>query len=160
MKFFGSKNTEAREKRASGKFSNKRAVAATAAALLFVIGAVVYFSRPQVFLGIFADDSGLAMVREGSADGIQKDAARKKELHVLVNDALGVTNPAYAQNEGDRMISAMIFEPLMRMGGDGHFNSVLAKSVSMSEDGTSCQITLENKIRFSDGTEMTALFKH
>ncbi|RHV86599.1 hypothetical protein DXA97_12420 [Clostridium sp. OF09-36] len=156
MKFFGSKNTEAREKRASGKFSNKRAVAATAAALLLVIGAVVYFSRPQVFLGIFADDSGLAMVREGSADGIQKDAARKKELHVLVNDALGVTNPAYAQNEGDRMISAMIFEPLMRMGGDGHFNSVLAKSVSMSEDGTSCQITLENKIRFSDGTEMTA----
>ena len=156
MKFFGSKNTEAREKRASGKFSNKRAVAATAAALLFVIGAVVYFSRPQVFLGIFADDSGLAMVREGSADGIQKDAARKKELHVLVNDALGITNPAYAQNEGDRMISAMIFEPLMRMGGDGHFNSVLAKSVSMSEDGTSCQITLENKIRFSDGTEMTA----
>ena len=64
MKFFGSKNTEARETRASGKFSNKRAVAATAAALLFVIGAVVYFSRPQVFLGIFADDSGLAMVRE------------------------------------------------------------------------------------------------
>ena len=86
MKFFGSKNTEAREKRASGKFGNKRVVAAAAAALLLIIGAVVYFSRPQVFLGIFADDSGLAMVREGSADGIQKDAARKKELHVLVND--------------------------------------------------------------------------
>ena len=156
MKFFGSKNTEAREKRASGKFGNKRVVAAAAAALLLIIGAVVYFSRPQVFLGIFADDSGLAMVREGSADGIQKDAARKKEQHVLVNDALGVTNPAYAESEADRMISAMIFEPLMRMEGDGHFTGVLAKSVSMSEDGTSCQIALNKKIKFSDGTELTA----
>lgn len=156
MKFFGSKNTEAREMRASGKFGNKRVVAAAAAALLLIIGAVVYFSRPQVFLGIFADDSGLAMVREGSVDGIQKDAARKKELHVLVNDALGVTNPAYAESEADRMISAMIFEPLMRMEGDGHFTGVLAKSVSMSEDGTSCQITLNKKIKFSDGTELTA----
>ena len=34
MKFFGSKNTEAREMRASGKFGNKRVVAAAAAALL------------------------------------------------------------------------------------------------------------------------------
>ena len=144
MKFFRSK-----------KF-NKRAVAATAAALLLVIGAVIYFSRPQVFLGIFADESGLAMVREGSADGIEKDSARKKELHVLVNDAIGVTNPAYAESEADRMISAMIFEPLMRMEGDGHFTGILAKSVSMSEDGTSCEITLNDKIRFSDGTALTA----
>lgn len=155
MKFFRSKNTEAREKRASGKF-NKRAVAATAAALLLVIGAVIYFSRPQIFLGIFADESGLAMVREGSADGIEKNADRKKELHVLVNDALGVTNPAYAESEADRMISSMIFEPLMRMEGNGHFTGVLAKSVAMSEDGTSCEITLDKNIKFSDGTEMTA----
>lgn len=44
----------------------------------------------------------------------------------------------------------------MRMEGDGHFTGVLAKSVSMSEDGTSCQITLNKKIKFSDGTELTA----
>lgn len=78
MKFFGSKNTEAREKRASGKFVTKGAVAATAAALFLVIGAVVYFSRPQVFLGIFADDSGLAMVRREARMAFRKTRPVKR----------------------------------------------------------------------------------
>lgn len=172
MRFFGSKKSKPRDARVSdrqkvfnpnpqkkrvfGNLTNKRAAAVGAAALLLFIGAILYVSRPQVFLGIFADDSGLAMVREGNAAGITKDADRKKELHVLVNDALGVTNPAYAESESDRMISSMIFEPLMRLEGDGHFTGVLAKNVTMSEDGTSCQITLNKKIHFSDGTDLTA----
>lgn len=136
--------------------SNKARAAAIAAAALLLIGAAVVINRPQVFLGIIRDDSGLASVKEGDASIIKKDEERAKVLYVGVTDALGVTNPAYSLNQTDAMISSLIFEPLMRQDAQGVFQKELAKSIDMEADGTACRITLQKNMKFSDGTPLTA----
>ena len=70
-----------------------RGAAVTAAALLLLIGVFLAGKKTPVFHGVFADDSGLAMVREGNAGSIRKDAERKHTLYVAVADMQGVTNP-------------------------------------------------------------------
>lgn len=133
-----------------------RGAAVTAAALLLLIGVFFAGNKTRVFQGVFADDSGLAMVREGDAGSIQKDAERKHTLYVAVADMQGVTNPVYAASEADKMISSLIFEPLMRRDGDGVWQKELADHFQMETDGSRCSITLKKKIKFSDGTPVTA----
>ena len=98
----------------------KPAAAACAAAAVFIIAAILLFTgRDRVFFGIFKDQSGLAMVREGNAEGISKEGERRETLRVYSNDATGMTNPAYAASSGDVAAASIVFEPLMRRGGDG-----------------------------------------
>lgn len=138
------------------KSSKRRAAAAAAALLLIGTGVLLTLNRQQVFIGVLKDDSGLAMVREGKTDEIQKEKSRRETLYVAVTDAQGVVNPAYVSGDGDQLISSVIFESLMRRDADGGLTEVLAKGCSFSEDGTECQIQLKPGVKFSDGTELTA----
>lgn len=130
--------------------------AVTAAALLLLIGVFLAGNKTPVFHGVFADDSGLAMVREGNAGSIRKDAERKHTLYVAAADMQGITNPVYAASEADKMISSLIFEPFMRRDGEGVWQKELADHFQMETDGSRCSITLKKKIRFSDGSPVTA----
>lgn len=137
----------------------KRPIAAAilaAAAALAVILAVLFAGNGRVFSGIFKDDSGLAMVREGDPKVLHKKGDRQGTLRVYAGDVTGVINPAYAAAEGDRIVSSVIFEPLMCLGADGRLTPVLAKRFAMSEDGSTCTIQLRKNVRFSDGTGLTA----
>lgn len=133
-----------------------RGAAVTAAALLLLIGGFLAAKQGRVFHGIFSDESGLAMVREGDAGAVKKEAERKHTLYVGVSDSQGVTNPAYASNEGDQMVASLLFEPFMRLDAKGQWQKVLADQFHMEADGSKCEITLKKKILFSDGTPVTA----
>lgn len=135
----------------------KKGRAAAIAAVLLILGiiALVLYRQP-IFLGVFSDDSGLAMVREGNTKEIKKEGSRKNTLNIAVTDAVGVTNPAYASSEADQMISSLIFEGFMEQNGQGVYEKELAKSFTMAEDGMSCQIELKPDMKFSDGSTVTA----
>lgn len=133
-----------------------RGAAVIAAALLLLLGVFLVLNQTRVFHGVFADDSGLAMVREGDKETLTKDADRKHTLYVGVADMQGVTNPVYASSEADKMIASLIFEPLMQQDGEGVWQKVLATRFQMETDGSKCSITLRKKVQFSDGTPLTA----
>lgn len=141
----------------SAAIFKKPAAALSAAAAVAAVAAILLFAgRSQVFSGIFKDQSGLAMVREGKAEAVKKEGARRETLRVYTNDATGMTNPAYAVSFGDAAVSSAIFEPLMRRDKDGSLVPVLAKKVQVSGDGTTYTIQLKKGLGFSDGTPVTA----
>lgn len=154
------KKREVRARMTAAKAAIRRRPAAAAilaaAAVLATILAVLFAGDGRVFSGIFKDDSGLAMVREGDPSVLHKKGDRRRTLRVYAGDVTGVTNPAYAAAEGDRIVSSIIFEPLMKKGADGRLEPVLAKHFTVSEDGTTYKIQLRKNVRFSDGTALTA----
>ncbi|EEG52770.1 ABC transporter substrate-binding protein [Enterocloster asparagiformis] len=153
------KNNQIKERMAAFAAAvRKRPYAAAIAAAAVVLAALLFFvmGPPRIFSGIFRDQTGLAMVQEGKGSAVQKDEERRQVLRVYTNDATGVINPAYASSAGDRAVSAVIFEPLMRKSVDGKLEPVLARQVRMAEDGATCTIQLKKNIRFSDGQALTA----
>lgn len=153
------KNNQLKERMAAFAASvRKKPYAAAIAAAAVVLAAVLFFvmGPPRIFSGIFRDQTGLAMVQEGRESAVQKDEERRQVLRVYTNDATGVINPAYASSAGDRAVSAVIFEPLMRKNVDGKLEPVLARQVRMAEDGATCTIQLKKNVRFSDGQALTA----
>ena len=148
------KNNQLKERMAAFAASvRKKPYAAAIAAAAVVLAAVLFFvmGPPRIFSGIFRDQTGLAMVQEGRENAVQKDEERRQVLRVYTNDATGVINPAYASSAGDRAVSAVIFEPLMRKNVDGKLEPVLARQVRMAGDGATCTIQLKKNVRFSDG---------
>lgn len=153
------KNNQLKERMAAFAASvRKKPYAAAIAAAAVVLAAVLFFvmGPPRIFSGIFRDQTGLAMVQEGRESAVQKDEERRQVLRVYTNDATGVINPAYASSAGDRAVSAVIFEPLMRKNVDGKLEPVLARQVRMAGDGATCTIQLKKNVRFSDGQALTA----
>ena len=153
------KNNQLKERMAAFAASvRKKPYAAAIAAAAVVLAAVLFFvmGPPRIFSGIFRDQTGLAMVQEGRENAVQKDEERRQVLRVYTNDATGVINPAYASSAGDRAVSAVIFEPLMRKNVDGKLEPVLARQVRMAGDGATCTIQLKKNVRFSDGQALTA----
>lgn len=153
------KNNQLKERMAAFAASvRKKPYAAAIAAAAVVLAAVLFFvmGPPRIFSGIFRDQTGLAMVQEGRENAVQKDEERRQVLRVYTNDATGVINPAYASSAGDRAVSAVIFEPLMRKSVDGKLEPVLARQVRMAGDGATCTIQLKKNVRFSDGQALTA----
>lgn len=142
------KNNQLKERMAAFAASvRKKPYAAAIAAAAVVLAAVLFFvmGPPRIFSGIFRDQTGLAMVQEGRENAVQKDEERRQVLRVYTNDATGVINPAYASSAGDRAVSAVIFEPLMRKNVDGKLEPVLARQVRMAGDGATCTIQLKKK---------------
>ncbi len=135
----------------------KPCAAAFAAAAVVLAAALLCIMGPgRIFSGIFRDQTGLAMVQEGDKAAVNKDKDRGQVLRVYTNDAVGVTNPAYAASAGDKAACSVMFEPLMRRGADGRLEPVLARQALMEEDGSSCTIRLKKNVRFSDGAPLTA----
>ena len=121
------KNNQIKERMAAFAAAvRKKPYAAAIAAAAVVLAALLFFvlGPPRIFSGIFRDQTGLAMVQEGKGSAVQKDEERRQVLRVYTNDATGVINPAYASSAGDRAVSAVIFEPLMRKSVDGKLEPV------------------------------------
>lgn len=100
--------------------------------------------------------SGISLSKEGIKEDIKKDDKRKQVLNVYMDDLTGIFNPAFAQTTGDKAVSSVIFEPLMKKDKTGKYVPVLAKTINISEDGKEFTITLKNKINFSDGEPVKA----
>lgn len=98
------KKREVRARMTEAKAAIRRRPAAAAilaaAAVLATILAVLFAGDGRVFSGIFKDDSGLAMVREGDPSVLHKKGDRRSTLRVYAGDVTGVVNPAYAAAGG------------------------------------------------------------
>ncbi len=65
-------------------------------------------------------------------------------------------NPLLALSDADRDLVALTYAGLMGYGKDGELVPVLAEGYSVSEDGKTYTFVLREKIRFSDGSPVTA----
>ena len=69
----------------------------------------------------------------------------------------GFVNPLLAQyNQVDQDLSALIFNGLTRMDGNGRLISDLAESWQVSEDGLTYEFQLKRNVRWQDGERFTA----
>lgn len=129
----------------------------TALGAVLCVCAAVFFLLGMA-LGLFGTKGEITLdtVKEGSPEAVQKEDSRKEVLTVYADDITGAFNPAFAQSYGDRTVSQIVFEPLMKRDADGTLVPNLIKKLTVSEDGLTYTIKLKKKILFSDGSEMKA----
>ena len=130
----------------------KKYLAVTVAAV--VIGVVAV----SAMVTLFSRDKNILLPKlyEGGRISYEKTEERKQELKVATTDLLGLFNPAFSENRGDRIVTSFVFEPFMKKDGLGNYQPCTVREATVSEDGMSMNIVLETGLAFSDGSQVTS----
>lgn len=66
-------------------------------------------------------------------------------------------NPILAVTRADKDLTALLYDGIMRLGGDGTLQPSIAESITISDDGLTYNVILRRDITFHDKTPLTAL---
>lgn len=122
--------------------------------MIAAVSAAVWFTKTGT--GGFRSQLQMSKVKDGDSSKIQKDKKRKETLNVASETMNGTINPVFTQTRGDRQISELIFEPLMRQQPDGTLEGILANKAEITDKGKIFTIHMKKNIKFSDGQKMTS----
>lgn len=130
----------------------KKYLAVTAAAV--VTGVVVV----SAMITLFNRDRNILLpkLHEGGRISYEKTEERKQELKVATTDLLGLFNPAFSENRGDRIVTSFVFEPFMKKDGLGNYQPCTIREFTVTDDGMSMNMILETGLTFSDGSQVTS----
>lgn len=81
---------------------------------------------------------------------------RKDTLIVGTTAPSGKFNPIYSDSVYDSWVAGLVFEGLISNDEQGNPTPLIAKEWKVSEDGKTYTFTLNQGVKFSDGTELTA----
>ena len=144
-----------KQRRLPGGLQKKQAVGA--AVLLCIAALLIGIVAVRGQLARYVDsDTKLAAVYMGQGETVSKSAERRHTLVIAVDELTGMIAPQSVQVRGDRIMSDLIYEPLGKLQTNGVLQPVLAKDVRVAEDGSTMDIFLYDRVKFSDGTPMTA----
>ncbi len=65
-------------------------------------------------------------------------------------------NPLYASTSSELSVSRLVFSSLLAYDTSGHLNMDVARSMSVSPDGTSYTLVLKDNVKWHDGVTLTA----
>lgn len=125
-------------------------VAAAAGAVALAVVLITSFSSLSIEKGTL-----LPRLFKGTKTPVRE--GQGGELRVATTDLLGLFNPAFSTAKGDRTVSSFVFEPFMKQGPKGQLEPCTVTQAVIPEDGSSMKLILQEGLRFSDGSEATAL---
>lgn len=87
----------------------------------------------------------------------QPDAAKARtdSLVIGVSDLLGETNPFWVETIGDTYLTALMYDELLFANNEGEIGTGVA-SYTQSTDGKTFTFTINEKAKYTDGTQVTA----
>lgn len=124
--------------------------------LLLLACFIVMMSNMYHVLEVHKDSAikAVTLVQEGQLTPIKN--ATEETIFVMAVENLDRTfNPYFAHEDGDQLITQIIYEPLVKYNSVGELEFVLAQSVEYSSDRLSVTMQLKDDIQFSDGTPVT-----
>ncbi|MDR1193989.1 MAG: ABC transporter substrate-binding protein, partial [Peptococcaceae bacterium] len=121
---------------------------AGALALLALIAALV-----AIVLTVYSWATGPRLIYYQRASD---KSTRIDELRIGAEGLRGDFRPRDASFPGDRLVSGLIFEPLIAMGPDGLPENILAEAVEISADGLTYTVRLRRGVKFQEGQTLDA----
>jgi peptide/nickel transport system substrate-binding protein len=92
----------------------------------------------------------------GTTDGGTTDGAAFPGQTMDALPAALVLDPALAADDASRMVSGLLYEPLVSLDANGNPAGALAETWRVSDDGLEYTFTLRAGVTFNDGTPLTA----
>ncbi len=81
-----------------------------------------------------------------------KNAEAEKVFMMAVEQLDRTFNPHFVHDDGDKVVSQIIFEPLVSYDDEGNVQMILAETMEYSADRLSVTMQLKENLMFSDGT--------
>ncbi len=92
----------------------------------------------------------------GNSD-VSFQAATKAETYKIAYNAEQTLNPIVTQSSTNLYLCGLMFDGLVSLDNSMHVTPIIAESTQMSENNTVCTVKIKKGMKFSDGTELSAL---
>lgn len=96
------------------------------------------------------------LVFKGHSTSVSLSRERKKDFYIGLSSAIADDKPYMSDSEAMFYLRQLVYQPLVKINNDGTLEYKNASKIIFTDNGAQAKVTLNSKIKFSNGEKLSA----